>query len=62
MRLGSLTMLTLILALVKAMGAPLPVWLVVLPMLVDLFFSALLVLMVLVAAFLFGEGSLISRR
>lgn len=55
-------MLTLVLALIKAMGAPLPVWLVVLPMLVDLFFSAVLVLFILVAAFLFGEGSLRSRR
>lgn len=51
-------MLTLVLALIKAMGAPLPVWLVVLPMLVDLFFAAVMVLFIVLAAFLFGEGSL----
>lgn len=49
LRVGGFTMLTLILSCIKAMGAPLPIWLVVLPCVVDLCLAGVVLLLALVA-------------
>lgn len=56
LRVGGFTMLTLILACIKAMGAPLPIWLVVLPCVVDLCLVGVALLLALVAVGISPRG------